>query len=154
MPKVPNLAVPSVNLPQMPSFSPPNWMTANYDSECVSALHSLIHAHMSLAWTWHNPNPKLYDPKAAGLPETFIYWKLYIKILYNASIGQCCKIVHCVLEELKSIVAFDKEHKVFICIIHSYLCKWTGCLYFKSVRSLSWIYNLLSLLWFIHMMGV
>ncbi|XP_076605784.1 calcium-dependent secretion activator 1 isoform X1 [Chaetodon auriga] len=33
MPKVPNLTVPSVNLPQMPSFSPPNWMTANYDSD-------------------------------------------------------------------------------------------------------------------------
>ncbi|XP_053172662.1 calcium-dependent secretion activator 1 isoform X1 [Scomber japonicus] len=32
MPKVPNLTVPSVNLPQMPSFSPPNWMTANNDS--------------------------------------------------------------------------------------------------------------------------
>nr|XP_046236137.1 calcium-dependent secretion activator 1 isoform X5 [Scatophagus argus] len=33
MPKVPNLTAPSVNLPQMPSFSPPNWMTANYDSD-------------------------------------------------------------------------------------------------------------------------
>ncbi|XP_070814273.1 calcium-dependent secretion activator 1 isoform X2 [Chaetodon trifascialis] len=33
MPKVPNLTVPSVNLPQMPSISPPNWMTANYNSD-------------------------------------------------------------------------------------------------------------------------
>ncbi|XP_070758108.1 calcium-dependent secretion activator 1 isoform X2 [Enoplosus armatus] len=33
MPKVPNLAGPSVNLPQMPSFSPPNWMAASYDSD-------------------------------------------------------------------------------------------------------------------------
>ncbi|XP_033481505.1 calcium-dependent secretion activator 1 isoform X6 [Epinephelus lanceolatus] len=33
MPKVPNLTVPSVNLPQMPSFTPPDWMTANYDSD-------------------------------------------------------------------------------------------------------------------------
>uniref|UniRef100_A0A672F9Q1 Ca2+-dependent activator protein for secretion a n=1 Tax=Salarias fasciatus TaxID=181472 RepID=A0A672F9Q1_SALFA len=33
MPKVPNLTVPSVNLPQMPSFSPPNWMTASDDSD-------------------------------------------------------------------------------------------------------------------------
>uniref|UniRef100_A0A8C4HBZ8 Ca2+-dependent activator protein for secretion a n=1 Tax=Dicentrarchus labrax TaxID=13489 RepID=A0A8C4HBZ8_DICLA len=32
MPKVPNITVPSVNLPQMPSFSPPNWMMANSDS--------------------------------------------------------------------------------------------------------------------------
>ncbi|XP_035517553.1 calcium-dependent secretion activator 1-like [Morone saxatilis] len=32
MPKVPNLTVPSVNLPQMPSFSPPNWMIANSNS--------------------------------------------------------------------------------------------------------------------------
>ncbi|XP_030632130.1 calcium-dependent secretion activator 1 isoform X1 [Chanos chanos] len=32
MPKVPNLPVP-VNLPQMPSFSTPNWMTAIYDSD-------------------------------------------------------------------------------------------------------------------------
>lgn len=39
IPKVPNLPVPvaglSVNLPQMPSFSTPSWMTAIYDSECV-----------------------------------------------------------------------------------------------------------------------
>lgn len=49
MPKVPNLTVPSVNFPQMASFSPPNWMTANYDSECVSALSCLGHKHMSLA---------------------------------------------------------------------------------------------------------
>ncbi|XP_069370073.1 calcium-dependent secretion activator 1 isoform X2 [Paralichthys olivaceus] len=33
MPKVPNLTVPSVNLQQLPSFSPPNWMTANHDSD-------------------------------------------------------------------------------------------------------------------------
>uniref|UniRef100_UPI0037E94D59 calcium-dependent secretion activator 1 isoform X4 n=1 Tax=Semicossyphus pulcher TaxID=241346 RepID=UPI0037E94D59 len=33
MPKVPNLTVTSVNLPQMPSFSPPNWMAANCDSD-------------------------------------------------------------------------------------------------------------------------
>ncbi|XP_049424410.1 calcium-dependent secretion activator 1 isoform X4 [Epinephelus fuscoguttatus] len=33
MPKVPNLTVSSVNLPQMPSFTPPDWMTANYDSD-------------------------------------------------------------------------------------------------------------------------
>ncbi|XP_042350953.1 LOW QUALITY PROTEIN: calcium-dependent secretion activator 1 [Plectropomus leopardus] len=33
MPKVQNLTVPSVNLPQMPSFSPPDWMTANNDSD-------------------------------------------------------------------------------------------------------------------------
>ncbi|XP_056293025.1 calcium-dependent secretion activator 1 isoform X1 [Pseudoliparis swirei] len=31
MPKVPNLTVPSVNLPQIPSFSAPNWMAANSD---------------------------------------------------------------------------------------------------------------------------
>ncbi|XP_051930976.1 calcium-dependent secretion activator 1 isoform X5 [Hippocampus zosterae] len=31
MPKVPNISVPSVNLAQMPSFSPPNWMTSNDD---------------------------------------------------------------------------------------------------------------------------
>ncbi|TKS70584.1 Calcium-dependent secretion activator 1 [Collichthys lucidus] len=39
MPKVPNLTMPSVNLPQIPSFSPPNWRTTN-DSECVSAYTS------------------------------------------------------------------------------------------------------------------
>ncbi|XP_035809819.2 calcium-dependent secretion activator 1 isoform X11 [Amphiprion ocellaris] len=33
MPKVSNLTVPTVNIPQLPSFSPPNWMTANYDSD-------------------------------------------------------------------------------------------------------------------------
>ncbi|XP_067361411.1 calcium-dependent secretion activator 1 isoform X2 [Channa argus] len=33
MPKVTNLTVPSVNLPQMPSFSPPNWMTSDYELE-------------------------------------------------------------------------------------------------------------------------
>uniref|UniRef100_A0A7N5ZUZ3 Ca2+-dependent activator protein for secretion a n=1 Tax=Anabas testudineus TaxID=64144 RepID=A0A7N5ZUZ3_ANATE len=33
MPKVPNLTVPSVNLPQMPSFSPPKWMTSIDDSD-------------------------------------------------------------------------------------------------------------------------
>ncbi|XP_019723236.1 calcium-dependent secretion activator 1 isoform X17 [Hippocampus comes] len=33
MPKVPNISVPSVNLAQMPSFSPPNWMTSNDDSD-------------------------------------------------------------------------------------------------------------------------
>ncbi|XP_054641687.1 calcium-dependent secretion activator 1 isoform X14 [Dunckerocampus dactyliophorus] len=33
MPKVPNLTVPSVNLSQMPIFSPPNWMTSNDDSD-------------------------------------------------------------------------------------------------------------------------
>ncbi|XP_073324432.1 calcium-dependent secretion activator 1 [Pagrus major] len=33
MPKVPNLTVSSVNLPQMPSFSPPNWMTSNDDTD-------------------------------------------------------------------------------------------------------------------------
>nr|XP_043879555.1 calcium-dependent secretion activator 1 isoform X5 [Solea senegalensis] len=33
MPKVSNLTVPSVNLPQMSSFSPTNWMTANHDSD-------------------------------------------------------------------------------------------------------------------------
>ncbi|XP_061543053.1 calcium-dependent secretion activator 1 isoform X13 [Phycodurus eques] len=32
-PKVPNITVPSVNLAQMPSFSPPNWMTSNDDSD-------------------------------------------------------------------------------------------------------------------------
>ena len=53
MPKVPNLTVSSVNLPQMPSFSPPNWMTSNDDTECVSALCILRHTYMSLAWMWH-----------------------------------------------------------------------------------------------------
>ncbi|XP_047195407.1 calcium-dependent secretion activator 1 isoform X2 [Hippoglossus stenolepis] len=33
MAKVPNLTVPSVNVPQIPSFSPPHWMTANQDSD-------------------------------------------------------------------------------------------------------------------------
>uniref|UniRef100_A0A8D3DHR5 Ca2+-dependent activator protein for secretion a n=1 Tax=Scophthalmus maximus TaxID=52904 RepID=A0A8D3DHR5_SCOMX len=33
MAKVPNLAVPSVNLAQIPSFSPPNWMAASHDSD-------------------------------------------------------------------------------------------------------------------------
>ncbi|XP_077385770.1 calcium-dependent secretion activator 1 isoform X5 [Festucalex cinctus] len=33
MPKVPNITVASVNLAQMPSFSPPNWMTSNDDSD-------------------------------------------------------------------------------------------------------------------------
>ncbi|XP_045884669.1 calcium-dependent secretion activator 1 isoform X3 [Micropterus dolomieu] len=32
MPKVPNLTVPSVNVPQLPGFSTPNWMTAYYES--------------------------------------------------------------------------------------------------------------------------
>ncbi|XP_047188875.1 calcium-dependent secretion activator 1 isoform X6 [Scophthalmus maximus] len=49
MAKVPNLAVPSVNLAQIPSFSPPNWMAASHDSECVSASSSRRSAHMSLA---------------------------------------------------------------------------------------------------------
>ncbi|XP_057700960.1 calcium-dependent secretion activator 1 isoform X3 [Corythoichthys intestinalis] len=33
MPKVPNITVPSVKVAQMPSFSPPNWMTSNDDSD-------------------------------------------------------------------------------------------------------------------------
>nr|XP_057921692.1 calcium-dependent secretion activator 1 isoform X3 [Doryrhamphus excisus] len=33
MPKVPNLTVASVNLSQMPIFSPPDWMTSNDDSD-------------------------------------------------------------------------------------------------------------------------
>lgn len=51
MPKVPNLTVPNVNLLQMPSFSPPNWIAANCDSECVSVFYSARHAYMYLAWT-------------------------------------------------------------------------------------------------------
>ncbi|XP_077428648.1 calcium-dependent secretion activator 1 isoform X2 [Vanacampus margaritifer] len=33
MPKVSNITVPSVKLAQMPSFSPPNWMTSNDDAD-------------------------------------------------------------------------------------------------------------------------
>lgn len=55
IPKVPNLPVPvaglSVNLPQMPSFSTPSWMTAIYDSECVFTefTSDLINLNVSLA---------------------------------------------------------------------------------------------------------
>lgn len=55
IPKVPNLPVPvaglSVNLPQMPSFSTPSWMTAIYDSECVfnEFTSDLINSNFSLA---------------------------------------------------------------------------------------------------------
>lgn len=44
MPKVPNLTVPGVNLPQIPTFSAPTWMTADDESECVSASSRLTHA--------------------------------------------------------------------------------------------------------------
>lgn len=112
MPKVPNLTVPSVNLPQIPSFSPPNWRTTN-DSECVSAYTSRD-MHSSLAWMWHL---KSYEPSSRI--TCFLLFKKMTVLLLDSG-GNC----HCMSEKISWIMQFGIEH--FYILSQENVCKSTG----------------------------